>query len=78
MEKQLVSGELGKIGGYEIALKTEFGQIKLAAEIALHASSLVDLVIDAAEKAIPGDFDKPLLEIVRAAAKSALGAPTVA
>jgi len=61
--------------------KTFFGIIDInvgfengtfAAKASLNGDKVVDLVIDAAEKAIPGDFDKPLLEVVRGAAKEGL------
>lgn len=44
----------------------------LSAKVGLNGDAVVDFVIDAAEKAIPGDFDKPLLEVVRGAAKEGL------
>lgn len=65
---ELIGKDLGGVGHAGVS----FSGGKLVVEADVDSSKIVDLVIDAAEKAIPGDFDKPLLEIVRAAAKTAL------
>jgi hypothetical protein len=72
MEKELVKGKIGAVGEYEVAAKIEEGKLKLISEVALSGDTLVDYVVNAAAKAIPGDFELPLLEVVRAAAKKAL------
>ena len=67
---EIVGLDIGSVGHAGVAFTA--GKLTVSAEIG--ADKIVDLVINAAESAIPGDFDKPLLEIVRAAAKTALAA----
>jgi hypothetical protein len=55
-----------------VMVKVGFAEGKFFASASLNSDAVVDFVVDAAEKAIPGDFDKPLLEVVRASAKAAL------
>lgn len=65
---EIAGVDIGAVGHAGVAFK----EGNLVAEVFISGDKVVDLVINAAESAIPGDFDKPLLEVVRAAAKAAL------
>ena len=67
---EIIGVDIGAVGHAGVA----FQGGNLVGQVLIDGAKVVDLVIDAAEKAIPGDFDKPLLEIVRTAAKAALAA----
>lgn len=74
MEKQLVSGKIGAIGSYEVAVKAEGGKLKVVTETALEAGMMVDLVINAAKEAIPGHYEDAIFDGIAAAAKKTLEA----
>ena len=59
------SAELSLDGG-KLVLAVQYPVAKLAEPI----TKLIDKAIDAAEGAIPGDWDKAVLEPIRAAAKA--------
>ncbi len=68
--KQSIGGD-----GATIELALDGGKLLLAAaypidKLASPLTALIDSAIDAAEKAIPGDWDRAVLEPIRIAAKA--------
>lgn len=71
-DKEIVGGNLGSVGSYDLAFKAGALQIEVKASVgpllagvslALDAAK----VIDALEAAIPGKIDDAVLEVIRAA-----------
>lgn len=77
MENELVKGNIGSVGSYDLEFKGGklLGTVSVAHDatdgVGVSASLTVSLdankVIDAIEKAIPGDLDKIPLELLRKA-----------
>lgn len=75
MEKDLVSGNLGKDAKYDVAFKEGKLVLELDADFGLLTGGVVvkvdaSSVIDAIEKAIPGQLDDAVLEMLKGALKA--------
>lgn len=75
MEKDIIDGKIGSVGGYDLEFKGGKLMFKvnvawngLAAEIGVGVDA--DGVIDAIAKAIPGQIDDQVLALVKAALKA--------
>lgn len=82
MEKDIIDGPIGNIGSYDVEFKGGY----LVGKVAINTKALgdvveiesavaiklaADAVIDAIKKAIPGEIDDAILEVVKAALKAA-------
>lgn len=80
MEKDIIEGPIGNVGNYDVEFKGGF----LVAKVGIAAQPLADVVsiggglevkigadalIDAIKKAIPGQIDDAILEVVKSALK---------
>lgn len=75
MEKDLVGGALGDKAKYNVSFREGHLVAELNADFGVVTGGLVlmlgaDAVIDALEKAIPGQIDDAILEVLRKALKS--------
>lgn len=78
---ELAGGQLGSVGKYDIKFEggnlvaevdASAGPGSLGVVAKLEGAKVVDLVLDLVEKAIPGDVEVPIVELIRTGVKSFL------
>jgi len=75
MEKDIVDGQIGEIGSYDVEFKegklvAKIGLEKVGLGVNLQVSINSDAVIEAIKKAIPGQIDDAILSLLQTALKS--------
>ena len=72
MEKDLIEGQLGQIGTYDIEFKDGALCAKLVSPVGVEIEVKIqaDAILDALAKAIPGKIDDAVLGLVKTALKS--------
>jgi hypothetical protein len=71
MEKDIVDGPIGKIGAYDLEFKGGALCLKLTSEVgvSIEVSVGADMVLDAIAKAIPGQVDDAVIQLIKGALK---------
>jgi len=75
MEKDIVDGQIGEIGSYDVEFKegklvAKIGLEKVGLGVNLQVSINSDAVIEAIKKAIPGQIDDAIFSLLQTALKS--------